>query len=327
MGLLNLTPEQYQGIASMGSAIANSAWKGRPWDINSGVDAYRNTYNQAIEKKRLIEEKRKQMEIEKAKNELEAWYKGLQGQNIQEQIFERKLKNKNLPTELQLGNEKTNQEVNLLIGKNNTFMDKHNSEMNNKLLTPDGKINTPYLEAKKEIGFTSNPNYAPNKADAGKAAMLDTAYNSVSRIKNMLLTPDGKLNPDANSLIRGAQAIGVTDIVSPFFDPKAGKLANDIEVAIQSVTRIETGAAMQKNEINNTRQRFQPKWQDSPETKVQKILALELFVKNAGKYIKGKPGSITVDFDAVMNDAKSVISTGQITQQDIEAEMKKRGLQ
>ena len=318
MGLLDLTPQQYQGIAALGSGIARSAQQGRPWDINAGMDAMRTTYAQAMEKKRLEEQSIREAKIEKAKNELDAWYKQLQGKNIQEQILQRQLENKNLPTKIQLENDKTNQEVNKLIAENNIFNTRHKSQILNRPVMPDGTTNNAYVQAQKDINFAQNPNYMPGKADAGRAAMLDTATNAVRGIKESLLTPDGKLKEDANSLIRGAQMIGVSDWLSPIAAKGSGTLANNIEVAIQSVTRIETGAAMQPSELANTRMRFQPKIQDDENTRRQKILALELFVNNAGKYIVGDSKGVIVDAEKAMSDAKIMMQ--------IQAEKKRRGL-
>lgn len=148
---------------------------------------------------------------------------------------------------------------------------------------------------KKELGIK------PKSAEtAGKMAMLDTARRGLEIIEPILFTRGG-INTDA---IKGMWAINNFEPAAAFVSPDAQKLAQAYEVGIQAITRTETGAAMQKSELANTKQRFMPKPWDGKEVIRQKWDAFNLFIRNAEKYLKpDQQKGAVVDFDAVMRDA------------------------
>lgn len=151
----------------------------------------------------------------------------------------------------------------------------------------------------QERGLGTKPKSAET---AGKMAMMDTARESLSIIKPLLYDEYGKPNKKA---IEGMWAINRFEPAAAFVGPEGQQMAQAYEIVSQAITRTETGAAMQKDEIANTKQRFMPKPWDSPKVVEQKWNALNIFVQNAEKYLKpDEQGQVKVDFDRIMRDAK-----------------------
>ena len=89
---------------------------------------------------------------------------------------------------------------------------------------------------------------------AGKTQMLRTAKNQITLIDGLMFK-DGA--PNYNNIANASFNVPRTE---------GRKLRAAMEVGIQAITRMETGAAMPPSEVDNTRQRFQPSILDNPQT-------------------------------------------------------------
>jgi len=105
---------------------------------------------------------------------------------------------------------------------------------------------------------------------AGKAQMLRTAKKQIGLIKKLTFDKDG--SPDWVNIANSAAKTPKTE---------GRKLAAAMEVGIQAITRLETGAAMPPSEVDNTRARFQPSVKDSAEVVKLKLDMFEDFISGA----------------------------------------------
>ena len=108
----------------------------------------------------------------------------------------------------------------------------------------------------------------------GKIMMMETAKALIPTIEQLLFNKDGTIN---------RKNLAMSDIPlvpgsSPMPGTKGAQLAQAMEVGIQAITRIETGAAMPASEVDNTRNRFQPNVWDSDEIVFQKVLSYKFFI-------------------------------------------------
>jgi len=132
---------------------------------------------------------------------------------------------------------------------------------------------------------------------AGKIMMMNSAKALLPTIKTTLFKEDGGVNWDnvkkSNIPIIGGAVP---------WSGEAKRLANAYEVAIQGITRSETGAAMPASEVDNTRERYQCNVWDTEDSCVQKYLSLKLFVNGYTKLVsKGRDGK--AHFDSAKADA------------------------
>ena len=124
----------------------------------------------------------------------------------------------------------------------------------------------------KTKGLTSLIKKEKTPEQAGKIMMMESAKALLPTIKNLLFDENGKVNWDtvkkSNIPIIGGSVPWAKD---------AKRLAQAYEVAIQGITRSETGAAMPAAEVDNTRARYQCNAWDTEDSCVQKFLSLKLF--------------------------------------------------
>lgn len=159
-----------------------------------------------------------------------------------------------------------------------------------KMIMPDGTA-VPYGTTPSEakaMGVELTTTMAAG--DAGKAAMLDTALKGFDVIDEYLGI-EGDMD---NKLLMEMSAIEFTGLASHLVSEEAGQLYQAFETGMQAITRTETGAAMAKEEIENTKKRFMPKPYDKPAVRRQKINAYKNFIKNATEYLNPvNKGSMT----------------------------------
>lgn len=139
---------------------------------------------------------------------------------------------------------------------------------------------------------------------AGKEAMLDVARRFTPVIKNTLFSNGDVATGaiDRKALLQmDANNFGIPGALVP----EGAEAGNAYELGIQGITRTETGAAMPKEEVDNTRRRFQPNSFDSDKAIRNKYLAYEHFLNNAGDYLdpnRDKNGNWKVDFSKIYDD-------------------------
>ena len=126
-------------------------------------------------------------------------------------------------------------------------------------------------------GVTPIPGANTDKSvagDAGKIQMLRTAQKAYEGVEALIFDDDGTLN-NAN-------------LAAAFVNLPASKgrsINQKMEVGIQAITRIETGAAMPPAEVQNTRKRFQPVLGDSNEQARAKLALFKDFINGTVKLV------------------------------------------
>lgn len=118
-----------------------------------------------------------------------------------------------------------------------------------------------------------------NAGDAAKAAMVLTAKENVEDIKGLVYNKKGKVDW-GNIAQAKVPLVGGT---IPF--TKGRELGVRMEFGIQAITRLETGAAMPPQEVENTRKRFQPVIGDTEEIVKVKLKMYEDFMSRTIKLI------------------------------------------
>lgn len=120
---------------------------------------------------------------------------------------------------------------------------------------------------------------------AGILSMLETSKKQFPIIENNLMK-DGLMD---SSVVSAMAAISTTGgLAGPaigLYDKsirdRAEASLTAFETGMQAITRTETGAAMNKEEIGNTKQRFMPKPSDGDAVRIQKLKAYKFFINNA----------------------------------------------
>lgn len=126
-------------------------------------------------------------------------------------------------------------------------------------------------------GVTPIPGSNPDKSvagDAGKIQMLRVAQEAYKNVEKLVFDEDGSLNQTnlAAALVNFPKSDGRT-------------INQKMEVGIQAITRLETGAAMPPEEVKNTRKRFQPTIGDSDKQAKEKLELFKLFINGSLKLI------------------------------------------
>lgn len=109
---------------------------------------------------------------------------------------------------------------------------------------------------------------------AAKTQMLRTARKAAVDIEGLIFEEDGSLN---RGNLFNAQ------FNTPFTEGR--KLRNKMEFGIQAITRLETGAAMPAEEVENTRTRFMPTIGDTVEIANLKINMFDEFTRGTLKLL------------------------------------------
>lgn len=157
------------------------------------------------------------------------------------------------------------------VGHGDRFQDKDGNRV-------DVKAGTTMTEVKK---MNLYPYKAASADSAGKTAMLKTAQKEFDVIENNLYTTtDGKREIN-QKLVKELWAIQNLPMSAAVLSTEAGKVNAAFETGMQAITRTETGAAMAKEEIDNTKIRFMPKPWDDAEVQQQKMNAFKYFIDNA----------------------------------------------
>jgi len=110
--------------------------------------------------------------------------------------------------------------------------------------------------------------------NAAKTQMLQTARKAFKGTRSLIFDKDGSLNR-TNLFNAGFN--------TPFTEGR--KLRNRMEFGIQAITRLETGAAMPPEEVENTRTRFMPTLGDTVEIANTKLQMFEEFLNGTLKLI------------------------------------------
>lgn len=142
----------------------------------------------------------------------------------------------------------------------------------------------------RDLGAVYKP---PVGADAaGRQAMMETASSVFPILDAFILQDDGGVNerildgafyhgldptPGKALATKGLGMMGL----SPQEIEQVKQVSQAFEMGFQAITRTETGAAMPQEEIQNTKERFQPGPNDGPAAKRQKYLAYKYFIENA----------------------------------------------
>jgi len=144
--------------------------------------------------------------------------------------------------------------VNINLNKENAGLFK--TPIGFMLLDPDDPTKgvTPIPGGPKDTSSTEN---------AAKTKMLQTAKKASKGVRSLVFNKDGGL--DRANLFNAQFNVPGTD---------GRELRTRMEFGIQAITRLETGAAMPPEEVENTRTRFMPSVGDS--TKIAKI-KLDMF--------------------------------------------------
>lgn len=177
------------------------------------------------------------------------------------------------------------------VGHNDQFQDKHG----NRVSVPAG---TTLAEVEAQGLYP----YKPVSADsAGKVAMLETAQNQFDIVDKNITGGDGEFDQE---IIAWNQLVNKIPITSYFVPEKAKKLNAALETGMQAITRTETGAAMAKEEIDNTKVRFMPKYGDGKAVQEQKLNAYKYFINNAIILLDPKAtGNVGLTPEQIMNRA------------------------
>ncbi len=129
--------------------------------------------------------------------------------------------------------------------------------------------------------------------DAGKTAMTKTALEQIPVYKEHMYTPDGAIDQDVIKAMAAMNTFGkYTGPAIGLYSPELRQRAEDSKAALMtgmmSITRTETGAAMAKEEIEHTMERFWPQATDGPSVQAQKLAAYEYFLKNVESMLDPK---------------------------------------
>ncbi len=146
--------------------------------------------------------------------------------------------------------------------------------------------------------------------NAAKAVMLQTAQKGAIGIRKLVFNADGTL--DRTNLFNAAFNTPGTE---------GRKIRNRMEFGIQAITRLETGAAMPKEEVENTRTRFMPTLLDSVEIATLKLQLFDEFLAGTLKLIDPSGRFDAERFDTELQSRlnapppgeESAISTDQTT--------------
>lgn len=148
-----------------------------------------------------------------------------------------------------------------------------NKENNGLFKTPQGfMLNDLNDPTKGVVPIPGGPKDNLTGENAGKAQMLRTAQNAAKDIDGLVFDKDG--NVDSVNLVNAALNLPGS---------QGRELRQKMEFGIQAITRLETGAAMPQEELENTRTRFMPTPLDSD--KIVK-LKLEMFNDFIGGTLK-----------------------------------------
>jgi len=129
-------------------------------------------------------------------------------------------------------------------------------------------------EVKGQVGLRN-----PVTGDiGGRLAMMNAAKNEFPLIDDLLYKPDGKID---NFLVTSMYAIENVPITAAILKTEAGQLQAAFENVMQAITRTETGAAMNVNEIDNVKRRFMTRPWDKEIVQKQKVKAFKFFINNA----------------------------------------------
>lgn len=121
---------------------------------------------------------------------------------------------------------------------------------------------------------------------AGKIQMLRTAKKAAVSVDKLIYQLDDKGNIKLDK--EGKPALDRVNLFNAWAETpgtEGRKLAKRMEFGIQAITRLETGAAMPAEELNNTRARFMPTFTDSDETVELKIQMFNDFMGGTLKLI------------------------------------------
>lgn len=129
-------------------------------------------------------------------------------------------------------------------------------------------------EVKGKVGLRN----AVSGESSGKLAMMNTSQNEFPLIDELLYKSDGKID---NFLVTSMYAIENIPITAAILKTDAGRLQAAFENGMQAITRTETGAAMNIDEIANVKRRFMPRPWDKEEVQQQKVKAFKFFINNA----------------------------------------------
>lgn len=129
---------------------------------------------------------------------------------------------------------------------------------------------------------------------AAKASSMQAALDVVPLMEDLLFNEDGTTN--TKNLVTGALNIPQSE---------GKELSGYYELGIQSITRSETGAAMQPSELANTRKRFQPSVTDNERQRRVKFEMYKDFLSGTLKLIRPDGGlNNSPSFDAAAFDVE-----------------------
>ena len=154
-------------------------------------------------------------------------------------------------------------------------------------------LKDPNDPSKGVVPIPGGPGEKRSGESAGKEAMIDVSRKSLPQVVNAIFKGGDIVKGDINRDVlfqKGAVQAGFPGRLAP----KGQKLAQSMELGIQAITRLETGANMPPEEIENTRARFEPGYLDSDDVVRQKVIAYDLFMKNAKRYLDPN-GKVNVD--------------------------------
>jgi len=140
--------------------------------------------------------------------------------------------------------------------------------------------------------------------NAAKTQMLQTARKASAGIRNLIFDKDGTLN--RTNLFNAQFNTPLTD---------GRKLRNKMEFGIQAITRLETGAAMPENEVENTRTRFMPNFGDTVEIANTKLQMFDDFINGTLKLIDPSGRFNAERFDTELENRVSQKIGAPVTQQ------------
>lgn len=207
----------------------------------------------------------------------------------------------------------------------NNFVKAHAMKSGTTVNIGSGQEGKKLTEAElKEWGLPPGSAYAHTKTgpkqikstllpgdSVGKLSMLKTAQEHYGDL-DKLIKDDGTVDKDIINVMTAANWTGdFSDAIVGKYDPelltRAQGVGKALEYGIQGITRLETGAAMPQEEIDNTRTRFMPKPFDTDETVAKKIKAYKYFIDNAVELLNPRPANIDVKNDkerqALVQDA------------------------
>lgn len=136
--------------------------------------------------------------------------------------------------------------------------------------------------------------------NAAKTQMLQTAQKAFKGTRSLIFDKKGGL--DRINLFNA-------QFNTPFTDGR--KLRNKMEFGIQAITRLETGAAMPENEVENTRTRFMPTIGDTVEIANTKLQMFEDFLGGTLKLIDPSGRFNAERFDSEFKNRLSGVPGGQ----------------